>query len=88
VSRVLIEAPDSAAASLLRERLQVETELVHRPGRCELRGADVRLAELPGLLAAIERWMIEVGIGSVALRLDERSYVLISGNGSPAAEAL
>jgi hypothetical protein len=82
LSRVLIETPDSVAASLLQQRLQVEMQLVRLPGRCELRCADIRLAELAGVLSAVEHWMSEVGLGSVAVRLDERRYVLISGTPS------
>ncbi len=78
MSRVLIETPDSIAASLLQQRLQIELELVQLPGRCELRAADVRLAELAGVLSTVENWMADVGLGSVAVGLDERRYVLIS----------
>jgi hypothetical protein len=82
LSRVLIETPDSVAASLLQRRLQIEMQLVRLPGRCELRCADIRLAELAGVLSAVERWMADVGLASVAVRLDERRYVLISDGSS------
>jgi hypothetical protein len=79
VSEVRIEAPDPTAATLLQGRLPTGAELVSLPGRCELRTGDVPLADLPRVLATIETWMAEEGIGSVAVRLDERRYVLVRG---------
>ena len=79
MSEVRIETPDAFAASALQLRLPIGVDLVDGPGRCELRAPDVPLADLPGVLSTIERWMIEAGIGSVGLRFDERSYVLVRG---------
>lgn len=79
MTEVWIETPDAAAASLLRGRLGESAELVAEPGRCELRVAEVHLAELPTVLAHVEGWMADEGIASIAVRLDERSYVLVRG---------
>lgn len=79
MSEVRIEAPDAAAASLLRLRLSASAQVVDVPGRCELRADDVALADLPRVLATVETWMAEEGIGSVAVRFDERRYVLVRG---------
>ena len=76
VSEVRIEAPDVETASNLVLRLAVGAELVARQGRCEL-SAEVSLAELPHVLSIVDAWMGEAGIGSVAVRLDERRYVLV-----------
>ena len=79
MTEVWIEAPDPEAASLLQGRLGADADVVSAPGRCELRVAEVQLAQLPTVLAAVESWMEDEGIGSIALRLDERSYVLVRG---------
>ena len=79
MSEVWIETPDAAAASQLRGRLGETAELVAQPGRCELRVAEVHLADLPAVLAQVESWMADEGIASIAVRLDERSYVLVLG---------
>lgn len=77
VTEVWIETPGPMAASLLQDRLGAAAAVVATPGRCELRVAEVHLAELPAVLAAVESWMADQGIGSIAVRLDERSYVLV-----------
>ncbi len=79
MSEVWIEAPDAEAASLLLLRLDVGSELVQAPGRCELRTTGIRLADLPSVLATVDAWMAEAGIGSIAIRLDNRRYVLVQG---------
>jgi hypothetical protein len=79
VSEVRIEAPDAAAAALLQLRLTASARVVDVPGRCELLADDVALAELPRVLATVETWMADAGIGSVAVRFDERRYVLVRG---------
>lgn len=77
MSEVRIEAPDAASASLLQGRLTEGTQIVVLPGRCELHVTDIPLSHLPSLLLAVERWMLTEGIGSVAVHLDERRYVLV-----------
>ncbi|HZT54522.1 MAG TPA: hypothetical protein VE995_09080 [Gaiellaceae bacterium] len=79
MTEVWIEAPGPEAASLLQGRLGAAAAVVSAPGRCELRVAEVHLAQLPTVLAAVESWMADEGIGSIAVRLDERSYVLVRG---------
>jgi hypothetical protein len=79
VTEVWIEAPGPEAASLLQGRLGTGSDLVSQPGRCGLRVTEVQLAQLPTVLAAVESWMADEGIGSIAVRLDERRYVLVRG---------
>ena len=79
MSELAIAARDGIAAYLLGLRLGIPTEIVTGTDALELHAHAIRVAELPGMLATLERWMDDEELASVAVRLDDRSYVLVRG---------
>jgi hypothetical protein len=80
IGRLLVEATDPNAALSLVEQLRgLHSELLPGPGdHCQVRidfehGRETQIA---AALAAIERWLEDVGLAAVKVKLSDRSYVL------------
>jgi hypothetical protein len=78
VANIVVEAPNVLCARALADRTPTSVRSSVEAADGDTCGVRIRCAEevLPGVLRAIEAWLSDYAVDSVALTLDGRRYTL------------